>query len=154
MKKLFLILFFPSLLFAQSGFVSSGGDDQSASGNISFSLGQIDYKNAANLSGNFSEGIQQVFVEEQETNLSNFKSILNLKVYPNPASDFLFIEKVDVWTENISANIYDIQGKLLVSFKIENELHQVNIQNFASGIYLLNFYNSSGIVKSFKIIKN
>lgn len=154
MKKLLLILFFPSLLFAQSGFVSSGGDAQSTSGNISFSLGQIDYKNAANSNGNFSEGIQQVFVEEVETSLSNFKSLPNLKVYPNPTSDFLFIEKFDVWTESVSANIYDIQGKLLVSFKIENELHQVNIQNFTSGIYLLNFYNSSGSAKSFKIIKN
>ena len=47
--------------FAQQGFVSTGGDAKSASGSISFSVGQLDYNFFSNNSILVIEGLQQPF---------------------------------------------------------------------------------------------
>ncbi|WP_395065615.1 hypothetical protein [Flavobacterium sp.] len=46
-------------VFAQEGFVSAGGDAAGSNGSVSFSIGQIFYKNDVGTNGSFNEGIQQ-----------------------------------------------------------------------------------------------
>lgn len=58
----------------------------------------------------------------------------NINVYPNPVTDVLNVEinGVDI----VQANLFDISGKLLLSQSINNTT-QLNLADFASGLYLL-----------------
>lgn len=55
-----------------------------------------------------------------------------LKVYPNPAKDFILIENLK---ENVEFEIYDIQGKLIKKEKYNNS--QISLENLSKGVYIL-----------------
>jgi hypothetical protein len=44
--------------------------------------------------------------------------------------------------------MYNIQGKAIQSIVLKNQLHEMNLQNLTSGIYMLRFSN----VATFKIV--
>jgi hypothetical protein len=64
MLKSYLILFaffLPISFFSQQNSLSAGGEAIGSSGNMSFSIGQIDYVLAAGASGNMEQGLQHPF---------------------------------------------------------------------------------------------
>lgn len=73
----------------------------------------------------------------------------NISIYPNPVTDLLNISYEE--TEVSTLKIFSIEGKLIKESKIKP---QINISNFHSGTYILNFYNSkNNLLHSSKIIK-
>ena len=68
-----------------------------------------------------------------------------IKVYPNPASDFIQIEGALEGSEYI---IVDINGKIIIEGKTNNQ-NNINIQNLAKGAYFINIesYNTFKFVK-------
>jgi|GEM_PF-1783075 len=58
----------------------------------------------------------------------------NISIYPNPVTDVLNIEINDL--SIAQAKLFDISGKLLLNQSINNAA-QLNLNNFASGLYLL-----------------
>ena len=72
----------------------------------------------------------------------------NIKVYPNPTTDQIFIESK---VKNLSFTFYDINGKQILQTK--NSV--INLSNLSSGVYFLNIINSEknqSIIK--KVIKD
>jgi len=64
----------------------------------------------------------------------------SIKIYPNPANDFIHIE-----TElNTIIELTDINGKILETIRTENSVSELNISNLTNGIYLLNVKDSEG----------
>ncbi len=62
----------------------------------------------------------------------------NLEIYPNPASDYININ-----TEKIkSINIYDLQGKLMKSIDCKDDITNVNISDFAKGVYFIETFDN------------
>jgi len=61
-----------------------------------------------------------------------------LTVYPNPTSDLLSISP-DIFTKGsqFTASIYDINGKLITSKVITEIDHQISIEAYKTGIYLI-----------------
>jgi len=59
-------------------------------------------------------------------------------VYPNPTSDLLSISP-DIFTKGsqFTASIYDINGKLITSKVITEIDHQISIEAYKTGIYLI-----------------
>ena len=49
--------------------------------------------------------------------------------------------------------IYDLNGKLISTTKFEYGIQSVDVSNFASGVYLINFVNEKGATSSSKFIK-
>jgi len=49
----------PLVIFAQQGVIAAGGDAVGAGGNMSYSIGQVDYMAYTSLQGNLNMGIQQ-----------------------------------------------------------------------------------------------
>jgi len=72
----------------------------------------------------------------------------NLKLYPNPTSDFLNI-KSDQKISKIE--IYDTTGKLVQTSKMNNE--KVSVSKLPKGNYLIKIQTENGVVNS-KFIKN
>lgn len=75
--------------------------------------------------------------------------ISNLKIYPNPTTDFLYLEgDID---NNTKITITDISG--FVHFQIQNfDNRPLDIQNLGSGIYFINL-SSQSENKSLKFVK-
>ncbi|WP_421920206.1 T9SS type A sorting domain-containing protein [Marinifilum sp.] len=79
------------------------------------------------------------------------KNGIELKVYPNPFSDYLKIENKDNLKMDIK--LYNIQGKLVKSIVTSEQLIELSTANLSAGIYVLNV-SSNESVKSFKVIKS
>ncbi len=59
-----------------------------------------------------------------------------LKIYPNPATDNLFIQLNDNNHLPLNVTLYDAQGKFVKSIAL-SESSQVNVQDLPAGIYLM-----------------
>lgn len=74
------------------------------------------------------------------------------KVYPNPALDFIIIDLSAAELNNAELSIVDLQGKNILSQRIESSKEKIEISNLQNGIYFLNLNTEKGsIVK--KLIK-
>ncbi|WP_177761748.1 T9SS type A sorting domain-containing protein [Flavobacterium sp. I3-2] len=81
-------------------------------------------------------------------NNKNFNK-LNLKIYPNPTSDFVTVEGLDFEAKYF---IYDLNGKILQSDSNINNNENISLYNYTSGIYILKIENKEGVYLQ-KIIK-
>ena len=115
--------------------VSSSGDSYS-NGNIimDFTLGEIVIETFSNTANILTQGFHQ-------GDLKVTTSVVNLdiktKVYPNPTTNFLIIEL----EKNVNAEllVYDVNGKLVIKDKLNNEQQkQLDFSFLGQGNYLLN----------------
>ncbi len=72
-----------------------------------------------------------------ETNLESF-----LKIYPNPASDYLVFESNEM-IDNIS--IYDLQGKEVLNRNASSINYRLNLHELKSGLYLVGIEKNNQI---------
>jgi hypothetical protein len=76
----------------------------------------------------------------------NFAS--NFRVYPNPASDVLFIQS----ELNSQFIIFDVTGKPILNGRIQNGSNTVNINTLQSGLYLMKIVSEQNKSTTNKII--
>ncbi|WP_307271527.1 T9SS type A sorting domain-containing protein [Chryseobacterium sp. W4I1] len=72
----------------------------------------------------------------------------NIKFYPNPTSDYLYVKNNNKTAE---MKVLDISGKLVLSFKKPEE--KIDVSKLAKGTYILSVSNSDGTSSAFKFIK-
>lgn len=95
-----------------------------------------------NMPGNASN-CNFLSVEENDEN-----SIL---VFPNPSSDFVYIETPML---NGKLNIFDALGKCILTRSIyENDLSIIDVQNYSTGMYVVQVHRSDGKVFQKKFVK-
>lgn len=63
-------------------------------------------------------------------------SALNIRVYPNPTSEYI---KVEGTTEGAELLLYDDHGKLLMTLMATENFSQINIRELVKGIYHLRY---------------
>jgi hypothetical protein len=73
-------------------------------------------------------------------------------LYPNPAQDILNIQTGLL--NDLSLQIYDMQGKMLIDKKLNYSSEQIDISQFKQGLYFYFLSNSKGFKESGKILKN
>lgn len=73
---------------------------------------------------------------------TNELTSIKVQVFPNPASDFLFIESHQNF-ENAKVQIWDIHGKLYHSQILSNE--KIDVSNLLNGIYLMEIYREDNV---------
>ena len=81
-------------------------------------------------------------------------SIPEIKIYPNPATNFLIINQGEI--ENVTYALYNINGKLARSIKVEHANNGIywQLEDLPSGPYVLAIQIDSIILSSTVIIKN
>jgi hypothetical protein len=79
------------------------------------------------------------------------QSLSDLRVYPNPTSNSLFVETSSNTSKSIE--ISDISGRVLFSAVYNDQRSQVDIGGFSNGIYYLRV-QSENSVSVIKVIKN
>ncbi|MDP2387019.1 MAG: T9SS type A sorting domain-containing protein [Bacteroidota bacterium] len=69
-----------------------------------------------------------------QVGLNEFSKVADTRVFPNPASDNLFI-KLEKST-SVSVEIYDLQGKLVQQLETKGAVAQVNVSKLEKGLYV------------------
>lgn len=152
---LFSVLVFSSTKTqAQQNTVASGGDASGAGGNISYSLGQIDFSSSSGSGGNLSEGVQQPYVISITTGIDHPEVQLELLVYPNPTlgNIQLFIDQPDL--AEMQVELTDLQGKIIQRTIILTNTTNIEMESLNAGVYFVKVLQNNREIKTFKVIKN
>ena len=156
MQKTFIIIpFFVATNFAQAqeSVNSIGGVDAGTGGTVSFSVGQMVYTTDSKEAGAVVQGIQRPY-RITTTDIKKLDNTLSFKAYPNPSSDDLFLEMNAFRNEKLVYQLYDIQGKLIMSNPIEIPKTQINMRDLAVGAYVIHIYDSKNqAIQTIQIIK-
>lgn len=138
---------------AQQGITSSGGTSGNETGSITYSIGQIAYSSA--LSNYYGEiqGIQQP--EEIYVTSVKKENLLdgNINLYPNPAQSFLVLKIDFKKIHNLSYQLLNERGIVVVENKIKSDESIIPVQNLPSAGYILNISKGDIFIQSFKILK-
>ena len=138
---------------AQTSVNASGGDVGSATGSLSYSVGQVFQETVIAGNNSIIQGVQQPF-EITTLGVDNFASItVEMKVYPNPTSSILFLNFADFAKRSSSYELFDTSGKMIRNAKIQSKESQIDLQQSPSGIYILKVSAENVVLKTFKIIK-
>jgi len=144
-------------LYAQEVISSGGGNASGSGGSASYSIGQVVFSYQTGTNGSLSEGVQQPYEIWIMNGLEDFAGIgLGYLAYPNPAKDFILL-KVDndnIPVSSLTLFMYDMNGKLIKSLKINDFETIIHMENFKPAIYYLKVIQDGKEVKTFKIIKN
>ena len=143
--------------FAQSAIVPVGGEAQSNSGSVSYTVGQIAVQTSANSDGSVSvaEGVQQPY-EIQAVGVDNYPQItLNAVVYPNPTENLaqLQLNGFEIPAGGLRAILYDGSGKQLQTLTVTDDLTSFQIGHYATGTYYLEVRDGKRVLKTFKVIR-
>jgi hypothetical protein len=159
-KKLILTAFFLlgfglTGVKAQEAMPATGGNASGSGGSASYSVGQVVYTTNSGTNGSVAQGVQQPFEISVVIGLEEAKGIsLQCLAYPNPTTDFITLKIENYDNTNLAYQLFDIQGKLIETRKIEGDQTKIVMSNLVPTIYFVKVTQGSKEVKTFKIIKN
>jgi hypothetical protein len=156
-KLILMSLFFTGLnwLQAQETISAIGEDASGTGGSASYTVGQVVYTTNTGTTGSVSQGVQQSY-EISVVNVTELYKDFQIDVftYPNPVKDDLIL-KIDAENLNdLSYQIYDINGKMLVDCRLTNRETSIYMGDFLPAAYFLRVIKSDKEIKIFKIVKN
>lgn len=141
---------------------SSNAKDYKTIGSIPSVKGLLNYNfihNNADDNNNFYY-IEMILADESKVRSSTMKAwkkcpAATIKIYPNPAQDFITIEHLNSGLNTLS--FYSADGKLIIRkevSKAQNNKFSLDIHTVAKGVYYLKIVDESGKEESFKVIKD
>ena len=163
---LFLVFAGLDTSIAQQTVPASGGKASGSGGSVSYSVGQLFYNIHTGTSGSVAEGVQQPWEISVVTGIPEAEGIdLILSAFPNPATDFLILRVENYDYQNLSYQLFDVNGRLIVNKQLESNQVRIDMTGLVYGVYFLRVYSKdvtdrTGIsrppqeVKTFKIVKN
>ena len=142
-------------LQAQNTIPATGGNATGAGGTSSYTVGQVVYNTYNGTNGSAAQGVQQPFEISVVTGIEEALGIsLEIMVYPNPTTDFLTLSVDNFEASNLSYYLYDINGRLLETKKLEGKQTSIAMSNLVPATYFLKVSEGSKELRTFKIIKN
>jgi hypothetical protein len=154
------LFFSTNLIQAQNAIPSTGGNASGSGGTLSYSVGQVVYTTNTGTSGSVAQGVQQPYEIYIITGIDNsMKIILSCTVFPNPVTTHLTLKTENTDNENLSYQLYDINGKQLENKKIDRNETTILMEHRPTATYFLKVTqtgqtSSSKEIKTFKIVKN
>jgi hypothetical protein len=158
MKRYVFVLFMVFFVLSanaqvkQEVIASAGGYSVKGGLSISWTLGETIIPTFTNGNLVLSHGFQQQLIVtaiEEHIDIA-----VNVKVYPNPASDVVNISFDEPVDGEISITILDSQGKLVRKDIIEAAMteKQINMQEIPAGVYYLKLTKGK-LVNVYKVVK-
>jgi len=83
--------------------------------------------------------------------LDELGAIQAITVYPNPVTQYFIITSPHTTVDFVE--VYNVNGQLVKSQKLEEVNNKIYIEDLESGVYYLRIYNGENFLKSDKIIK-
>ncbi|QBZ97784.1 T9SS type A sorting domain-containing protein [Flavobacterium sangjuense] len=148
MKQIFTIFIsvgFIPIIYGQS--LSSTNSGAVSNNNLIYTVGEV-FVNPTNQNDASSGLIGSISrIEFTSLSINEIEFNQNLKFYPNPTSNSVFLDIENEIIKNIY--IFDLNGKLVNNQKNSN--NQIDLSNLQTGTYIIKTDNQN--FKSFKIIK-
>ncbi|WP_430408491.1 T9SS type A sorting domain-containing protein [Kordia sp.] len=149
----FCFLFGTGFLCAQQSVNAGGGNATGATGNTSFSVGQLFYKTNSGATGSTAQGVQQSFEISTTLGIEVIAIQLEAIAFPNPTTDFINLRLKNMDVAGLSYQISDISGRLLISKKLTGDTTKIPMKQLPVATYFISIVEKSKKVKTFKIIK-
>lgn len=142
---IFIIVGFIPIIYGQS--LSSTNSGAVSNNNLIYSVGEVFVipVNPNDASSGLIGAISRIEFTSLSINEIEFNQ--NVKFYPNPTSNSVFLELENEIIKEIY--IFDLSGKLVITLKNVN--NQIDLSNLQTGTYFIKTDNIN--IKSFKIIK-
>lgn len=77
---------------------------------------------------------------------------LDIKIYPNPVSDYCYVE-IGFDFKDADITLYDMGGRQLQTLKTKNKVTKINTQNLIQGAYLMVIKTNENKTANAKLIK-
>lgn len=140
---------------SQSLTLSGGESESSSGGSISSSIGLSPATAAGNGSYTVSSGTQQPYEISMHLSVVDIKNKnIEIKIYPNPFSENVSVKfSQDYRNEKYGYRIFDLNGRLISSGELKETSNILNLQNLATGNYMLEINQSGKTINTYKIIK-
>jgi hypothetical protein len=136
----------------QGGVASTGGNDTNGNISLNWTLGKLIVPTFSKGNVSLSHGYNiKLIVTAYDENL-DFR--VDIKVYPNPASEYINIQFEEILTDVVSVTMIDSNGKLVMSDVISQGMSEklINIQDLPSGLYYLRLIRGK-LVNVYKVVK-
>jgi hypothetical protein len=160
MKRSVLILFtlfftlYAASQYKQDVIASAGGYNTATGISISWTLGETiiptftSSDNTLILTHGFQQQLIVTAVEE------NLETLVEITVFPNPASDNVNIRFAEELTEELNLTIISSQGKPVKTMVIEATTaeKQINLQDLPAGVYYLKLTKGK-LSNVYKVVK-
>jgi len=75
----------------------------------------------------------------------------DLRIYPNPTSNYLVIENKEIIN---TIKIYDIQSREVFSEKFNDKTKSIDVSTFSSGLYFIELHTNIGVIRREFVIQN
>jgi len=137
---------------AQQTVSTTGQTITSSTGNISYTIGQIDYITNEN-SFSLAQGVQQVYNKTPVTYVTTLDKSITVSVWPNPIVNTLFIKINDDAESGFSYQVFSIEGQLIETKKITSNNTSIDTHDFNIGVYIISISHSHHPSIRLKIIK-
>jgi hypothetical protein len=139
---------------AQEAVSTTGGEASGGGGTTSYSVGQVVYTSNIGTNGSVAQGVQQPYEISTITGINETSIQLELSVYPNPTTNFLNLKFDCEKIENLSYQLYDLQGRVIENEKVNDNSTTIKMEGLPKATYFLKVTNNQNVVKTFKVIKN
>jgi len=80
-----------------------------------------------------------------------FISNINIDVFPNPTSEFIFVEHQ--LTNPLNILIYDATGQVILTKNITTDREEISLKKYAGGVYWYEIQTNGITIKSGKLVK-
>lgn len=116
--------------------------------------GNLIFHVAPYFSGNMGTYLLDVGINRQTLGTQDFDTDNQIKVYPNPAKDFVNIDLSAYANEVSEIKIINVQGQVVSTQKVQNAtIVEIPLEDLATGFYYAQIYSTKG-VSTKKIIIN
>ena len=153
--KTFLIvimLFFISFSAFAQEIISSAGHHAEASGiQLDWTIGEPVIETYSNGNDILTQGFHQTKLMVTPV----FSIIENnfINVFPNPTKELVYIQFNEILDFGVAAELHTLEGKLLKTFELIDQLTPCDVRSLPNGSYLLKISKNNEWIQSFKIIK-
>ncbi|KQS91815.1 T9SS type A sorting domain-containing protein [Chryseobacterium sp. Leaf394] len=141
------------LISAQSAQNSSGGNLNSASGSISFSTGNVFYREFSSSTGTLVPGTQHSYELTPTLGINENSISLEMKIFPNPVADKLTLTADSKNTKDLTYRLHSATGALLKTGQISERETIVDMTDFPSSTYFFSVQQAGKPLKNYTIIK-
>jgi len=149
----FLFMLSCTVVHAQQVVATAGATSQTASGGISYTIGEIVTETIAASGTTLTQGFQQTKLVITAINVVADLGY-TIEAFPNPATDFVKLNVSTHKVEGFRYVLYDISGKVMDEKMIESKETTINFSEVICASYILKVFDGQKEVKSFKIIKS
>jgi len=151
MKHLFGSLFF-LICLNYSGYTqelnlvsTSGTYSETASGSVSWSIGEVVIVTGTSGTNNVTQGFHQSNI--WVLGIENLAS-LEISIFPNPTCEFVNI----VTPGELKMSIYDMGGRLISVHNLVENTNEINVSELSRGTYNLVFESNGNISRTAQLV--